>query len=103
MEIDESGLPLNGVGRVTYKNGGVYDGTYLDVQKTTGKYRWPDGAEYAGLFINNAMQGSGEFKWVNGQFYSGEWLNNLMHGFGCLSNEDGSKFEGTFANGLKEG
>ena len=94
---------MSGVGKVTYPEGGVYDGTYQDGQKTTGNYKWADGAEYAGSFVNNKLQGSGEFKWVNGQFYSGEWLNNLMHGFGSLSNEDGSKFEGNFARGLKEG
>ena len=40
------------------------------------------------------MRGQGSYKWVDGREYVGEWLNNNMHGKGKYTWPDGRTYEG---------
>jgi hypothetical protein len=35
---------------VEYQNGGVFEGTFVDGNKNSGNYKWPDGSTYVGAF-----------------------------------------------------
>jgi hypothetical protein len=49
-----------------------------------GLYKWPDGGEYYGDYINNIKEGNGVFKWVNGKVFEGPFKNGRPHGVGKL-------------------
>lgn len=53
----------------------MFEGTYHLGKKKTGNYKWGDGSEYTGTFVNNKMTGSGRTK----------WLDNKLHGKDILS------------------
>ena len=49
-----------------------------------GLYKWPDGGEYYGDYVNNIKEGFGVFKWTNGKTYEGEFKNGKPDGVGKL-------------------
>ena len=49
-----------------------------------GLYKWPDGGEYYGDYVNNIKEGYGRFKWNNGKIYEGEFKKGKPSGFGKL-------------------
>ena len=50
-----------------------------------GKYLWPDGRSYDGMWFRNKMQGKGKFKWPNGCFYEGDYNNDKREGYGLYT------------------
>jgi hypothetical protein len=49
-----------------------------------GFYKWPDGGEYYGDYVNNIKEGNGRFKWVNGKIFEGQFKKGKPNGFGKL-------------------
>ena len=49
-----------------------------------GLYKWPDGGEYYGEYVNNIKEGNGRFKWVNGKVFEGQFKRGKPSGFGKL-------------------
>jgi len=49
-----------------------------------GTYKWADGGEYSGEYIDNIKEGFGVFKWSNGRIYEGPFLGGVPHGKGKL-------------------
>ena len=49
-----------------------------------GVYKWPDGGEYYGDYVNNVKEGFGVFRWTNGKIYEGEFKNGKPDGVGKL-------------------
>ena len=49
-----------------------------------GLYKWPDGGEYYGDYVDNIKEGYGIFKWVNGKIYEGEFKGGKPCGNGKL-------------------
>jgi hypothetical protein len=49
-----------------------------------GVYKWPDGGEYYGDYVNNVKEGFGVFRWTNGKIYEGEFKNGKPDGIGKL-------------------
>jgi hypothetical protein len=49
-----------------------------------GLYKWPDGGEYYGDYVNNIKEGIGRFKWANGKIFEGQFKNGRPSGFGKL-------------------
>lgn len=49
-----------------------------------GLYKWPDGGEYYGEYLNNIKHGVGKFKWANGKIYEGPFKNGKPHGVGKM-------------------
>ena len=67
-----------------------------------GTYKWPDGSEYDGEYINNIKEGNGTFKWADGRIFKGTFKNGKPHGFGKLSFK-GIDFDAEFINGKLNG
>ena len=63
-----------------------------------GLYKWPDGNEYEGDYINNIKEGEGVFKWKDGRKYKGKFKNGRPHGKGILT-VNGISFDAIFENG----
>ena len=49
-----------------------------------GLYKWPDGGEYYGEYVNGIKEGYGIFKWVNGKIYEGQFHDGKPSGIGKL-------------------
>jgi hypothetical protein len=87
-----------------YKSGNVYDGDFLNNQRTgKGIFRWNNGNVYDGDFLNNQRTGKGIFRWNNGNVYEGDFLNDKCTGKGVLRWVDGCVHEGGFLNGMRNG
>ena len=63
-----------------------------------GLYKWPDGNEYEGEYINNVKEGKGEFRWKDGRVYTGAFENGRPHGKGLLTVK-GITFNAVFDEG----
>lgn len=49
-----------------------------------GEFKWPDGKQYSGWYLNNKKCGLGTFIWPDGRKYVGFWMDGYMHGRGIL-------------------
>ena len=120
----------NGEGSLVYKNGDIYEGTFVDGKKDgNGEYTYfndKDILRYEGQWENDLKNGKGKFifndmtifegNWINdeyenygkmiysnGEVYVGKLLNFIPNGNGKKLYPDHSKFEGTFDKGKREG
>jgi len=41
-----------------------------------GYYKWQDGREYTGEWVENKMHGKGVFSWADGRRYVGEYFED---------------------------
>ena len=48
-----------------------------------GKFFWPDGQYFEGLYEEDKKHGIGFFKWADGRTYHGNWKNGFMDGEGA--------------------
>jgi hypothetical protein len=67
------------------------------------RYRWPDGREYDGDWMQGKPHGMGSEVLPNGETYRGTWVDGQRHGHGELNRLDGSRYVGDFADGLRNG
>ena len=63
-----------------------------------GIYKWPDGNQYEGQYINGIKEGYGEFRWADGRIYRGPFEKGKQHGFGKLT-VNGRTFDAQFEKG----
>ena len=49
------------------------------------------------------MEGHGNFKWEDGREYDGEYMNDRKHGYGRFQYANGEIYEGNWSNGKKNG
>lgn len=90
---------FDGKGRLTFKNGDVYDGTFLEGQMHgAGHYIFVIGGYYVGPFANNMANGEGRKQYPNGDSYTGEWKDDKRHGKGILGTGKNSKFTAVWEN-----
>jgi hypothetical protein len=95
----------NGVGKMTFRNGDVYHGEWVDNKmEGEGTYTYAKTKDiYSGSWVGGLKSGQGVYeyggdkskmsgKWDNGAFVSGEWV---LQGCGT--------YKGTFANGKPVG
>jgi hypothetical protein len=40
-----------------------------------GVFKWPDGKNYDGEYVDDKKEGYGEFTWSDGRKYRGQWKN----------------------------
>lgn len=59
------------------------NGTIFDYH--LGKYSWPDGRSYDGMWFRNKMHGKGKFVWPNGNVYEGDYQNDIREGSGSYT------------------
>ncbi|CAG9310321.1 unnamed protein product [Blepharisma stoltei] len=117
----------NGKGFLTLKNGGVYDGDFVDGKRCgkgkfiskgkdvyegewnndlpngIGKYTWAYGDIYEGSFVDGKCEGDGKCIYVNGNTYEGEWKDNQLNGKGKAVWATGKEYEGEIKFGVQEG
>lgn len=94
---------FNGMGVLTYHNGAVYRGAFKDNRMHgSGKLLSPDGEEFEGEFVDDAMR-KGIFKDTLGGVYDGEFADSRYHGKGVYVSADGNRYEGDFAEGVFSG
>lgn len=96
-EADESS-------RFRFPNGDEYQGEWLNGKPHgEGLLVTLKGDRYLGEFQNGLFQGYGEMHYGNGDVYEGEWANGQPHGTGSLSYKTGNYYEGQWVNGKRSG
>ncbi|XP_063964083.1 MORN repeat-containing protein 4-like [Lytechinus pictus] len=68
-----------------------------------GVYKYPDGEEYKGEWLEGKRHGVGELYLSDGSKYSGQFDSGLCSGHGTLLFADGSRYEGQFQQGRFDG
>ena len=95
---------FNGKGKFTQADGSVYEGDFLNGQRTgKGKATWADGNVYEGDWKADQVTGKGKYTWADGDVYEGDFLNGQRTGKGKFTQADGSVYEGDFLNGQRTG
>ncbi|GMH76037.1 hypothetical protein TL16_g06949 [Triparma laevis f. inornata] len=95
---------IQGEFRVTYQNGEVYEGEYVDERRHgIGEYHYLDGSVHEGEWFKNRRQGFGVFTTEDGSVYEGEWDRDYIHGEGIWRWKDGSSFMGDNIDGFRTG
>ncbi|GMH90999.1 hypothetical protein TrST_g6869 [Triparma strigata] len=95
---------IQGEFRVTYQNGEVYEGEYVDERRHgIGEYHYLDGSVYEGQWFKNRRQGFGVYTTDDGSVYEGEWDRDYIHGEGIWRWKDGSSLMGDNIDGLRTG
>ena len=94
----------NGNMKITYDNGDVYEGNFVEnVKEGKGIYKYSNGDRYEGEFFEDQKDGYGIYYYKNGEKYEGEYKNDKKHGHGIYYYLDGDRYEGEFQNGFAEG
>lgn len=91
----------SGKGRLTLKDGTVYEGSFereqfCDERTGTGSVRFPNGDVYEGAFRNGRPEKAGVFCYANGDVYEGEFLEGKRMGKGVYTSANGNRFDGVF-------
>lgn len=121
--------PRQGVARVRYSNGDVYEGEFWrGARHGNGIYtEATSGHSYDGVWVRGKRHGRGTFTSGDGSFaydgqytngrregfgvaklrrtcsYAGEWRDDVFHGSGVLVDSCKNAYEGEFADGIKHG
>ncbi len=74
-----------------------------DCKNGYGKVIFKDGSVYEGTFLNGLCHGKGKITWANGDSYDGDWVENNRHGQGIYTYNDGFVYTGNFNNGKMTG
>ena len=114
---------INGPGTISYENGDLFDGNFLDGQIVDGTITFNDGTMYIGEFFEGQFHGTGTYTsddgskrrgtWSYGKLngpceiynndgttiYIGEVLDGQFHGKGTFTSPNGSKWTGNWNNG----
>lgn len=84
-----NGMP-NGVGVLTYADGGVYEGGMIHFLNAD--------------WVNGLKQGRGEMRYASGNTYTGDWVSNEKHGKGVMVWADHNEsYEGEWFAGKPNG
>ena len=87
---------------MTYINGDVYNGDWMDHKKNgKGKMTYINGDIYDGEWLNNLKQGNCLYLYKNGSKLNGEIKKGLFYGTGKKIYENGDIYEGEFINGMR--
>ena len=95
-----------GSGVYTYhKDGRTYDGIYVDDEQedTNATMTWKNGTIYIGQFKQSKRTGKGMVRFPNQVKYSGDFLDGLYHGMGVCHFADASVYTGEWRKGRAHG
>ncbi len=96
--------PGQKLGKITFKNGDVYEGIvnngYGDDEK--GKITYIEGHVFKGL-VKSSDAKNGIINYPNGDKYEGEVSNGKPHGKGVFTYNNGDVYDGEMAKGLARG
>lgn len=99
----------DGVYRVEYKNGDIYEGPLLQLQKHgKGVLTLASGDRYEGEFAYDEMSGEGRYEYITGDVYEGNFAAGKKSGYGVYTwapDEENrtAKYEGYFEKDLRNG
>ncbi len=96
----------DGIGRMEYTRGGIYDGAYINGKRDFphSRHEYPNGDVYEGAYVNDRKHGAGTMKYRNGDEYVGSWVNDKREGHGKLTTGQKTvEYEGFFKNNKGEG
>ena len=117
---------FDGQGKLYFKNGAIYNGTFVKNKiegysrlnektyeyegnfdggrkKGMGKMIYKNGDVYEGQFKNDMRNGSGTYKYADGSTYVGNWVDDLKQGDGELQINDEGTYGGKFIEGMMQG
>jgi hypothetical protein len=98
------GAMLNGVGKVIWADGSVFEGAMVDGQRTgTGKFVWPSGQSFEGEWRNDTPMGNGLLRFANGDRYEGAVVDGMPTGAGKMQYAQGDVYNGDFTRGQPDG
>jgi hypothetical protein len=105
----QAGAP--GTSIIMMENGDVFAGEVeagADGDKRAqgaGVYTWanPQEDNYAGDFVDGAMEGVGVKRWTDGAMHFGERRQEAREGFGVFVDSTGGGYEGAWSNGAPDG
>lgn len=95
-----------GPGSISYPNGVVFKGNWVDDIPDDGAYYFANGDVYIGEWDEklSGREGTGRCVSTNGDVYEGEWHHDLRHGNGKIVYGGGAgTYEGSWMNGVRHG
>jgi hypothetical protein len=92
---------FQGKGKITWEDGNVYEGDFVNGMPSKGKFTEADG-EYVGNYVNGSKHGKGKYTYKNGNVYEGDWVNGVPVK-GKFIWKEGHVYEGDFVNGKRHG
>ncbi|XP_069893251.1 MORN repeat-containing protein 1 isoform X2 [Dipodomys merriami] len=104
-EGEWKGGKKHGHGKLLFKDGGYYEGEFVDGEITGEGYQhWAwSGNSYSGHFVLGEPQGRGIMKYKAGGHYEGELSRGLREGQGVLVDVDGQTYQGAFHDNRRHG
>ena len=98
------GAMLNGIGKVIWADGSVFEGAMVDGQRTgTGKFVWPSGQSFEGEWRHDTPMGNGVLRFANGDRYEGAVVDGVPTGAGKIQYAQGDVYSGDFTRGQPDG
>ncbi len=95
-----SGNCVNGIGKMVYANGDIYEGDFVNGKKQgQGTFTFKNGQAYFGRFFDNLRNGKGKFTFSDGSIYEGSFANDNFIGHGTYTSKSGSNQTGKFTVG----
>jgi hypothetical protein len=85
--------------KIELENGSVFEGS-MSIKFEKGKMTYKNGDIYDGCFVGSKRNGLGKMTCKNGDIYEGEWNNDKFYGNGIILYANGNKV--IFMNSLKE-
>ncbi|XP_039104225.1 MORN repeat-containing protein 1 isoform X2 [Hyaena hyaena] len=104
-EGEWKGGKKHGRGKLLFKDGGYYEGEFVDGEITGEGCRiWASsGNTYSGQFVLGEPQGHGVMKYKAGGYYEGELSHGVREGYGHLVDRDGQVYWGCFHDNQRHG
>lgn len=100
----EEGFLRFGYGVKTYSDGSVYEGNFLNGERSGfGKCVKPSGNTYEGEWKNDRRHGKGVEWYSDGSTYKGNFVDGRKHGLGIYRNPEGGSYEGKWKAGKPHG
>ena len=66
-----------------------------------GLYKWPDGRQYEGNYVDDKKDGYGVYTYPDGRCYKGQWKNGKQHGEGLFISPEGIQRKGEWKLGKR--
>ena len=101
---DPEGTSFSGIGKITWTNGDVYDGTLVKGQRQgKGLFIWANGQRFEGDWVQDTPSGKGKMQFANGNRYEGDVVAGIPQGMGRMQYASGDDYSGRFNAGVPDG
>lgn len=99
-----SGTCKEGLSKLQYANGDIYEGLVKDSKPNGKGVFWNDrGDYYEGEWMNGMRHGKGSYRYPNGTAYEGDFVFNKRNGIGAFRWDDGTTLRGEWKEDIPEG